>query len=169
MPSANLTFINVSIDFKMSLLSDHATSDGHTRVIKEPTNKKAIAAGLVVAPHKVVKETPTYFAIGAAFKRVGETKKAALKRLFEILHHIAVNEQPFTDFKDHIQLKKFMESNLNLVHMKMKTVESILFKKIYTRNLRMTFITIFCNGTTVTIISEQEIVFIFFFSLFFFC
>ena len=89
-----------------------------------------------------------------------------MKRLFKILHHIAVNEQPFTDFKDHIQLKKFMESNLNLVHMKIKAVESISFKKIYTRNLRMTFITIFCNGTTVTIISEQEIVFIF--SLFFF-
>ena len=64
MPSANLTFINGSIDFKMSSLSDHATSD-------EPTNKKAVAAGLVVAPHKVVQETPTYFAIGAAFKSVG--------------------------------------------------------------------------------------------------
>ena len=60
-----------------------------------------------------------------------------------------------------------MESNFNLVHMKMK-VESISFKKIYTRNLRMTFITIFCNGTTVTIISKQEIVFIFFFFSFFF-
>ena len=106
MPSANLTFINGSIDFKMSSLSDHATSDGHTRVIKEQTNKKAIAAGLVVAPHKVVQETPTYFAIGATFKRVGETKKAALKRVFKIPHQIAVNEQPFTDFKDHIQLKK---------------------------------------------------------------
>ena len=29
MPSANLTFINGSTDFKMSLLSDHATTDGH--------------------------------------------------------------------------------------------------------------------------------------------
>ena len=32
MPSANLTFINGSTNFKMSLLSDYATTDGHKHV-----------------------------------------------------------------------------------------------------------------------------------------
>ena len=106
MPSANLTFINGSTNYKMSSLSDHATTDGHTRAIREQENEKAIAAGLTVAPHKVVQETPTYSAIGAGFKRIGETEKTALKKLFDIAHHIAVKGRPFTDFKDHIQLEK---------------------------------------------------------------
>ena len=37
---------------------------------------------------------------------MGETEKTALKKLFNIAHHIAVKGQQFTDFKDHIQLEK---------------------------------------------------------------
>ena len=106
MPSANLTFINGSTNFKMSSLSDHATTDGHTRAIREQENEKAIAAGFTVAPRKVVQEAPTYSAIGAGFKRMGETEKTALKKLFDIEHHIAVKGRRFTDFKDHIQFEK---------------------------------------------------------------
>ena len=81
MPSANLTFINGSSNFKMPSLSDHATTDEHTRcAIREQENKKAIAAGLTVAPCKVVQETLTYSTIGASFKRMGETEKTALKK-----------------------------------------------------------------------------------------
>ena len=103
---ANLTFINGSSNFKMSSLSDDATTDGHTRAIREQENEKATAAGLTVAPRKVVQETTTYSAIGAGFKRMGETEKAALKKLFDIAHHIAVKGRPFTGFKEHIQLEK---------------------------------------------------------------
>ena len=64
----------------MYSLSDYATTDGHTRAIRNQENKKAIAAGLTIAPSKVVQKTPTYSAIGAGFKRMGETEKAALKK-----------------------------------------------------------------------------------------
>ena len=106
MPSANLTFINCSTSFKMSSLFDHATTDGHTRVIREQENEKVIVAGLTIAPRKDVQERPTYSAIGAGFKRIGETEKTALKKLFNIVYHIAVKGRPFTDFKGHIQLEK---------------------------------------------------------------
>ena len=106
MPSANLTFTNGSTNFKMPSLSDHATTDGHTRAIREQENEKAIAAGLTVAPHKVVQEKPTCSAIGAGFNRMEEIEKTALKKLFDIAHHIAVKGRPFTDFKNHIQLEK---------------------------------------------------------------
>ena len=46
---------------------------------RDQENKKAIAAGLTVTPHKVAQETPTYSAIGVGFKRMGETEKTALK------------------------------------------------------------------------------------------
>ena len=87
---ANLIFINGSTKFKMSSLSDHTTADGHKRAIRNQENKKAIAAGLTITPRKVVHKTPAYSAIGAGFKRMGETEKAALKKLFNITHHIAV-------------------------------------------------------------------------------
>ena len=110
-------------------MSYHTTTDGHTSAIREQENKKAIAADLTVAPRKGVQETPTYSAIGG-FKRMGETKKTVLKKLFNIAHHIAVKRRPFT------------ESNFNLVRMKMRAVVRIsskpslnsFFKKIYTRN-----------------------------------
>ena len=100
MPGANLTFINGSANFKISSLPDHATTDGHTRAIREQENEKAIAAGLIFSPHKVVQETPTYSVIDAGFKGMGETDKTALKKLFDIAHHIAVKGRPFTDFND---------------------------------------------------------------------
>ena len=89
MSSANLTFINGSTNFKMSSLSDDAT-DGHTCAIRKQENKKAVAAGLTITPRKVFQETETYSTIGAGFKRMGKTKKTVLKKLFNIVHHIAV-------------------------------------------------------------------------------
>ena len=53
MPTANLTFINGSTYFKMFSLSNHTTTDGHTRVIKEQENEKSIEAGLTIATSKV--------------------------------------------------------------------------------------------------------------------
>ena len=106
-PIANLSFINGSINVKMSALYDHATTDGHTLAIREQENEETV-----------------------------------LKKLLDSAHHIAVRGRPFTDFKDHIQLEKFTESNFNLIHMIMKAVVGIsskpsrnfFFKKICTRN-----------------------------------
>ena len=138
MPNTNLTFIKGSTNIKKSSLSVHETTDEHTSGITEQENEKATAAGLAVTPCKVVQETQTYSAI-ADFK-MGEAKKTALKKLFDIAHHIAIKGQPFTDFKDTSNSKKIMESNFNLVHMEMKVVVAIsskpsefFFKKIYTR------------------------------------
>ena len=90
----------------MSSLYDYATTDGHKRAIREQENEKVIAAGLTVAPRKVVQKTPTYSAIGAGFKRIGKIKKAALNKLFDTSHQFAIKRRPFTDFKDTIQLGK---------------------------------------------------------------
>ena len=90
----------------MSSLYDYATTDGHKRAIREQENEKVIAAGLTVAPRKVVQKTPTYSAIEAGFKRIGKIEKTALNKLFDTAHHIAVKGRPFTDFKDPIQLGK---------------------------------------------------------------
>ena len=106
MLSANLTFINCSTNFNMPSLSDHVTTDGHTRVIRAQESEKAIVAGLTITLRKVVQETPTYSAIGASFKRMGETIKTALKKLFDTAHHIVAKGWTFTDFKDQIQLEK---------------------------------------------------------------
>ena len=111
MPSANLTFINGSTNFKISSLPHHATTDGHTRAIREQENEKAIAAGLTFSPHKVVQETPTYSVIDAGFKGMGETDKTALKKLFDIAHHIAVKGRPFTDFNE---LEKNSRSQISI-------------------------------------------------------
>ena len=139
MPNTNLTFIKGSTNFKKSSLSDHETTDEHTSGIREQENEKATVSGLTVTPCKVVQETQTYSAI-ADFKRMGETEKTALKKLFDIAHHIATKGQPFTEFQDTSNSKKIMESNFNLVHMEMKVVVAIsskpsefFFKKIYTR------------------------------------
>ena len=105
MPNTNLTFIKGSTNFKKSSLSDHETTDEHTSGIREQENEKATVAGLTVTPCKVVQETQTYSAI-ADFKRMGETKKTALKKLFDIAHHIATKGQPFTEFKDTSNSKK---------------------------------------------------------------
>ena len=98
MPNTNLTFIKGSTNIKKSSLSVHETTDEHTSGIREPENEKATAAGLAVTTCKVVQQTQTYSAI-ADFK-MGEAKKTALKKLFDTAHHIAIKEQPFTDFKD---------------------------------------------------------------------
>ena len=165
-PSANLIFINGSTNFKMSSSSDHATTDEHTLAIREQENEKAIAAGLTVASRKVVQETPTYSAIVAGFKRMGETENRVLKKLFDIAHHIAVKGQPFTDFKDHIQLEKIngvkfqygLYENESSCKDFIKAISKFFFQKdVYEKLLRVNFIAILCDGTTDTSITEQEV------------
>ena len=114
MPSANLTFINGSANFKISSLSDHTTTGEHTHAIREQQNEKATAAGFTITPRKVVQETPTYSAISAGFKRMGETKKKALKKLYDIAHHIAVKGRPFTDFKRPHSIGKNSRSQMSI-------------------------------------------------------
>ena len=178
MPSTNLTFINGSTNFKMSSLSAHTTTDRHTHTIREQENKKAVAAGLTIAPHKVVQEIPTYSAIGAGFKRIGETEKTALKKLFDIVHHIAVKGQPFTDFKDYIQLEKIHRvkfqsgsyENDSSCRDFIKVISKFFFQKdIHEKLLRVNFIAILCDGTRHQHFSNagvcsyiQEVVYIFF-------
>ena len=161
-----MVVVNGSTNFKMSLLSDHATTDGHTRAIREQGKEKVIVAGLTVAPRKV-QETPTYSAIGAGFKRMGETEKIALKKLFDI----PVKWPPFTDFKDHIKLEKIHGVKFQFGSIKnesscrdfIKANSEFFFKKdIYEKILRVNFIAILCDGTTDTIITEQEVTYVFF-------
>ena len=170
MPSENLTFINGSTNFKMSSLSDDATTDGHTHAVREQENEKAVAGGLTVTSRKVFQETPTYSAIGVVFKRMGKTKKTALKKLFNIVYHIAVKGRQFTDFKDHIQLEKIhgvsfqagSYENESSCRDFIKAISEFFFQKdIYEKLLRVNFIAILCDGTTDTSITEQEVVYIF--------
>ena len=58
-PSANLSFINGSTNFKISSLSDHATTDGHTRAIREQENEETVLKKLLdIAHHIAVKGRP---------------------------------------------------------------------------------------------------------------
>ena len=72
------------------------------------------AAGLTVAPRKVVQETTTYSAIDAGFKTIGETEKAALKKLFNIAHHIAVKGRPFTGPQGAHSIGKNTQSQISI-------------------------------------------------------
>ena len=47
----------------------------HSCAIREQENMKAIAAGLTIAPCKVIQETPIYSAIGTGFKRREKPKR----------------------------------------------------------------------------------------------
>ena len=44
MPRTNMTFIDGSLNFKSSTLSDHVAIDGHKRVVKEKNHKDSVSA-----------------------------------------------------------------------------------------------------------------------------
>ena len=89
MLSANLTFINCSTNFNMPSLSDHATTDGHTRVIRVQESEKA--NGLVLPSHfvKLFRKHQPILQLVLVLKE-WEKPKTALKKLFDTAHHIAV-------------------------------------------------------------------------------
>ena len=72
MPRVNLTFVTGTTNFKLSTLNEHENTDGHKRAIREEENDKAVAAGVDLAPRKIVQETPAFSAIRSGFKKMGD-------------------------------------------------------------------------------------------------
>ena len=102
---------------------------------------------------------------------MGETEKTALKKLFNIAHHITVKGQPLTEFKDHIQLEKFHRvkfqsgsyENESSCKDFIKAISEFFFQQgIYKKLLQVNLIAILCDGTTDTGITEQEVAYVFF-------
>ena len=56
MPLTNMIFINGSANFKSSTLSNHITTDGYKRVVKEKNHEDAISAGSSTHPEKAIHE-----------------------------------------------------------------------------------------------------------------
>ena len=106
MPRVNLAFVAGTTNFKLSTLNEHENTDGHKRAIREEENHKAVAAGIDLAPRKIVQETPAFSAIGSGFKKMGDKEKEALTKLHTIAHYNAVKGRPYLDFKDLIELEK---------------------------------------------------------------
>ena len=67
MPRVNMTFVTSTTNFKLSTLNEHENNDGHKRAIWKEENDKTVAAGLDLAPCKIVQETPAFSAIGFGF------------------------------------------------------------------------------------------------------
>ena len=100
-----MTFVTSTTNFKLSTLNEHENNDGHKRAIWKEENDKTVAAGLDLAPCKIVQETPAFSAIGFGFKKIGDKEKA-LTKLHTIAHYTKVKGRPYLDFKDLIELEK---------------------------------------------------------------
>ena len=105
MPHVNLTFVTGITNFKQSTLNKQENTDGHKQTIQEEENDKAVAAGVDLAPHIMVQETPASYVIRSGFKRRDKEKEALIK-LHTIAHYIVVKGRPHLDFKDLIKLEK---------------------------------------------------------------
>ena len=105
MPHVNLTFVTGTTNFKQSTWNKQENTDGHKQTIREEENDKAVAAGVDLAPHIMVQETPASYVIRSGFKRRDKEKEALIK-LHTIAHYIVVKGRPHLDFKDLIKLEK---------------------------------------------------------------
>ena len=100
---------------------------------------------------------------------MGETEKTALKKLFDIAHHIATKGQPFTEFKDTsnskknhgIQFQSGPYGNESSCSNFIKAIWILFQKDIYKKILRVNFTSILSDGGKDTNINEQEVAYIF--------
>ena len=90
------------------------------------------------------------------------------------MHDIAGKRQPFTDFKQHIQLEKINKvkfqpgsyENKSSCRDFIKAISEFFSSKRYTQEtFIVNFIAILCDGTKDTSITEQDVVYIFFIDL----
>ena len=109
MPNISMTFINGSTNFRLSSLKDDDSSECHQRATREKEHEGAVAAGISLAPRKVIQQTPSNSAIKQCFQHMGELEKESVQKLHEIAYYIASKGQAFTDFKDHIEVVKLHE------------------------------------------------------------
>ena len=77
MPSANLTFVNGSTNYKPSTLKDHAATECHKRAIREIEHEKAIEAGSSLQPRKIVQHLPSTSSIVQGFRRMGDNERVS--------------------------------------------------------------------------------------------
>ena len=105
MPSANLTFVIGSTNYRPSTLKDDEQTDGHRRAEKETQHEKAKAVGSELPPRKVSQDPPpTGSAIAQGLPKIGENKHKALVKFHHIAYQISLKGLPFTHFKDEIEL-----------------------------------------------------------------
>ena len=102
---------------------------------------------------------------------MGDKEKEALTKLYTIAHYIAVKGRPYLDFKDLIKLKKLHSvkfqsgayENESACRNFIKNISALFFQHdLYEKLLQVNFITILCDGTTDTSITEQEVIYVFF-------
>ena len=94
-----------------------------------------------------------------------------MTKLHTIAHYSAVKGRPYLDFKDLIELEKLhgvkfqsgAYENESVGRDFIENISELLFQRdLYEKLLRVNFIVIFCDGTTDTSITEQEVIYIFF-------
>ena len=170
MPHTNMASINRIVNFKSSTLSHHVATDGHKWPVKEKNNEDAICAGSSTRPEKVIHEVTTYSAIGSGFRKMAKKEREALVKLCDIAHYTADKGCAFTDFKDLIELEKLHPVQFQSGSYEnesgckdfIKSIAEYFFKQdMYSKLVRVNFITILCNETTGTSLTEQEVVYIF--------
>ena len=170
MPNVSMTFINGSTNFRLSSLKDHHSSECHQRATREKEHEGAIAAGISLAPRKVIQQIPSNSAIKQCFQQMGELEKDSVQKLHEIAYYIASKGHAFTDFKDHIELEKMHEVKYSGAYENESACKDFIFsiseyffeegikKKLETVNL----LAILCDGSTDKSITKQEVLFVVF-------
>ena len=170
MPNVSMTFINGSTNFRLSSLKDHDSSECHQRATREKEHEVAVAAGISLAPRKVIQQTPSNSAIKQCFQHMGELEKESVQKLHDIAYYIASKGHAFTDFKDHIELEKLHEVKYSGAYENESACRDFIFsiseyffeegikKKLETVN----FLAILCDGSTDKSITEQEVLFVVF-------
>ena len=97
MPNVSMTFINGSTNFRLSSLKDHDSSECHQRATREKEHEVAVAAGISLAPRKVIQQTPSNSAIKQCFQHMGELEKESVQKLHDIAYYITSKGHAFTD------------------------------------------------------------------------
>ena len=169
MPSASLTFIHGSINYKPSTLHDHGQTECHKRAVHEKEHEEAERSGASLQPRKVVQAVPEGSAIRMGLHKMGENEQEAIIKLYDIAYYIALKGHAFTDFHDMIDLEKLHNvqfqagsyENESACRDFIHTIAHYLFDDGVIEKLKkVNFIGILCDGSTDKSITEQEVIYV---------
>ena len=170
MKNASLTFINGSENYKPSTLKEHEKSAMHKRAGEVTEHEKAEEQGTSVK-RRIVQEVPEDAPINRGLKVMRSEEQKIVSKLHDVAYYVAKRNLPFTEFEHLLNLEK-----LHGVEYKLKSYQNTTGCRSFIQNIavylfridisekveRVNFITVLCDGSTDTSITEQEVIYVIF-------
>ncbi|XP_066928483.1 zinc finger protein 862-like [Clytia hemisphaerica] len=166
-------FVKGSKNYRKSAVAEHEKTTQHDKSKELEEEERCKASGAVYRK-TVTQNTPVGAPIVKGLKKMSNTEKEGLLKLFQIAYLNAYKGRPYVDFTDWVEWAELNGIKFNVTAYKNRTqctefvnvISETIFEEDVKKKLKNSnFISVFCDGSTDSAVIEKECVYLMFVDL----